>query len=420
VSMIKFGTYDNDYATVGQVKSLITGDSSIMEGVNYTLPKSYGTQPQVPYHAGDIYTLDGKSYTCITTRTTGSFTQSDWSEAVPANKIIAYTNASSETERIGKTRLDADLVTTDQLTAHRVDADHINAGTFEGFTIKGSSITGNTIFCGGSGGGNFEYYNGYQFFSIGKYSNNCWASAYTSAMGDGNGYYIYSGTNNNSPGDTRHWRTSSNGSRILTESLNGLNYNIQSANHIHLHGSGYTAITAGSNPSYGSNNGSIYLYSGAHITLHAGSSDSYYVYIGHGSGGNSRAAVDSNGPSSRCLKKDIIKYTPNEYDDALALLKDIDIYNYHYKYKNLHPKKDQFGFIIDDLLDNPLAEKFFYFKDEQVKEKDGIIDYLIEDGEKPNLEFKRYDEETLIKYLLVCSKALQNKIDELEAKLNEK
>lgn len=34
----------------------------------------------------------------------------------------------------------------------------------------------------------------------------------------------------------------------------------------------------------------------------------------------------------------------------------------------------------------------------------------------PIIEFKRYDEETLIKYLLVVCKALQNKINDMEEK----
>ena len=115
------------------------------------------------------------------------------------------------------------------------------------------------------------------------------------------------------------------------------------------------------------------------------------------------------------MKKNIVKYKKDEYDEALELLKDINIYNYQYKYK-IHDKKEQYGFIIDELLDNKLADKFLYFKDEKAIVNDNnSLDYLVEEeNEKDVISFKRYDEETLIKYLLVVCKALQNKINKLE------
>lgn len=178
---------------------------------------------------------------------------------------------------------------------------------------------------------------------------------------------------------------------------------------------GYLQIATGGRTGYGTNSGSIYLYAAAHITLNA--AYNHYVYIGNANVGNTRAAVDNSGPSSRCLKTNIKEFKDSEYEDALKLLADIKLYDYDYKYK-IHDKKNQFGFMIDDLLENELAQKFFYFKDEKAGiNKNNYLDYYApyENTEKmPIIEFKRYDEETLIKYLLVICKALQKEIEEVK------
>lgn len=178
---------------------------------------------------------------------------------------------------------------------------------------------------------------------------------------------------------------------------------------------GYLQIATGGRTGYGTTAGSIYLYAGAHITLNA--SWDHYVYIGNANVGNTRAAVDGSGPSSRCLKKNITEFKNNEYDEALSLLKDIKLYDYEYKY-NIHPKENQYGFIIDDLLDNELADKFLYFIDEKAGiNKNNYLDYSAAEENPDNMpiiNFKRYDEETLIKYLLVVCKALQIKVESLE------
>lgn len=180
---------------------------------------------------------------------------------------------------------------------------------------------------------------------------------------------------------------------------------------------GYLQISTGGRTGYGDNPGSIYLYASAHITLNA--AYDHYVYIGNANVGNARAATSSSGPSSRCLKTNIEEFKQSEYNDALTLLDEIKLYDYNYKY-NIHPKKDQFGFMIDDLLENKLANKFFYFKDEKAGiNENNYLDYLAGEENSKNLpiiNFKRYDEETLIKYLLVVCKALQQKINKLEEK----
>ena len=161
----------------------------------------------------------------------------------------------------------------------------------------------------------------------------------------------------------------------------------------------------------------IMVVTPSHITLNADPGHGLVYAEGYGTN-RGRVATDSSGPSSRCLKENIIDYKNEEYDEALQLLNEIKIYNYKYKYK-IHDKENQYGFIIDDLLDNQLADKFLYFKDETAGiMKNGRFDYSANNENNPDnlqiIDFKRYDEETLIKYLVVVCKALQYKIDKLE------
>ena len=92
---------------------------------------------------------------------------------------------------------------------------------------------------------------------------------------------------------------------------------------------GYLQIATGGRTGYGTNSGSIYLYAAAHITLNA--AYNHYVYIGNANVGNTRAAVDNSGPSSRCLKTNIKEFkdiknnekTPNIsviFDESLEII----------------------------------------------------------------------------------------------------
>lgn len=196
-------------------------------------------------------------------------------------------------------------------------------------------------------------------------------------------------------------------------------------NHFASRSNSAITIHAGGNDGSYANNGGVYIASGAsvgtpsHITLNAQSGYGYVYAEGNGTP-RGRVAIDSSGPSSRCLKENIELYTSKEFDESLKLLDDMDIYNYNYKY-SIHPKENQYGFIIDDLLDNKLADKFLYFKDETAGiNKSDMFDYSVSDDDNPDnlniVHFKRYDEETLVKYLLVCCKAMNNKIHKLEEK----
>lgn len=294
------------------------------------------------------------------------------------------------------------------LTAATISGSNISGGTITGTTISGVNITGGSIYSEYA-----EHSTVYDWTTIEG------GTIKVGGWGGINTYISAEGVNINE-GQTV---LNQNGIQTLQISATAVTASTVGANA--LRSGSYLQLTTGTSyhasgtGAIGTTSGSIYIYSSANVTLHAGSSSQTgrYVYAGNGASGNSRIAVDDKGPSSRCLKTDIKNFTLTEYKEALDLLNDISIYDYHYKY-NIHPKQDQYGFIIDDLLNNSKAQKFLYFKDEQAGVADDkSLDYLAPHENSHNLEiinFKRYDEETLVKYLLVCCKALQQEIEQLK------
>lgn len=164
---------------------------------------------------------------------------------------------------------------------------------------------------------------------------------------------------------------------------------------------------------------SIMLAAGNNITLHAVygavyANSSRVVGVGY-------VLTDVGQASSKNTKTNIKSFTNNDYNDALNLLKNIDICSYDYKYK-LYEKDHQYGFIIDDIEKQKGYEKFFDFRKDKAKvNKDNSLDFSLEGSNKDDefIEVKKYDTNVLDKYMLTCIKALQNKIEKLEEKKNE-
>lgn len=347
-------------------------------------------------------------------------------------------------------KVSSDIITTNNFSAQSINANNITTGTLNGNNVNitnlsASNITGGTLSADkidggtisgsainlGSGklkvttGGSLQYYNNPGFlYCGGNTSNHPYVSALNVARGSG-GISFRDGTGRTDAGSQKAqiYESSSN----LYLASNGAMYlepsgtiNINSSGHgkISTASNKYLKIQAGNSYSPGSNNGSMYLYAQESVSIN---SKNGHVYVGAGSTTNSRVATDDSGPSSKCLKENIKEFTQNNYDDALDLLRDIKIYSYNYKY-NLSDFKNQYGFIIDDLLDNENAKKFLYFKDEKAVVKDKDLDYQLAEEEPNNkniLNFKRYDEEILVRYLLTANKALLNKIENLEQKIEK-
>ena len=413
-------------------------DSEIIANVNATLT-NYSTTTEM----NAAITLKANEINQVVSTKVGNdeviskINQSSESITINANKLnlqgyITATDLSTS----GSTIINGSNITTGTIDASTVSVTNINANNITGGTINGTNVTITNLNASNITSGTL---------SANKVSGGTLSSSSISV--GGSSYYLKMGTS-----WTKHPEVSglnvTGGGGI---NINNLGFNsdgnkftfaggVQSAYFTVTNGltinsgatltcygniatnqikpGGYLQIATGGRTGYGTNSGSIYLYASAHITLSA--AYDHYVYIGNANVGNTRAAVDGSGPSSRCLKTNISEFTKSEYTEALQLLNDIKLYDYKYKY-NIHPKENQYGFIIDDLLDNKLADKFLYFRDEKAGiNENNYLDYsVVEDNpnELPLINFKRYDEETLIKYLLVVCKALQYKIDKLESEV---
>ena len=163
----------------------------------------------------------------------------------------------------------------------------------------------------------------------------------------------------------------------------------------------------------------LVLGSYKNVYLNPGSGYNLYAKIGE----DSSYLVSTTGGdlSSRNLKKNIVEYKPSEYQEALDLLKNIKIYNFDYKYnvkENEKENQNNFGFMIDDVEKLQHSDKFFRFKEAKaiVTKNNGLDEAGA--SEEPNnkniINYKRYDEEELVKYLMTCIKAQQEEIEKLK------
>ena len=373
------------------------------------------------------------------TTTINSHTTTINSHTTLINGKVSFSDLSTS----GKTTINGGNITTGKIDAKYIDVTNLTVKNANIESLSFGKVTGsssNAISASNlsiTGGSINMYPNpGYLVFGT-SVSSHPYVSALNVGHGSG-GVVICNGGSRSNVGEQIGYIDAGSGQylRILTAEGRGMNITgranmaIEVSEKSSYESKGYLRIAT--NPyhnsgdgSMGSNPGSIYIYSHAHITLHAGHKNNEgHVYVGHGAGGNSRIATDSSGPSSLNLKTNLQKFDDKTYNEALQLLSELQLYNYTYKYNNLHPKKEQFGFIIDELLENELANKFFYFRDEVAGiTQSNNIDYAaLDEGNpynEPIIYFKRYDEETLIKYLLVCNKALLQQIEELKKEIKE-
>lgn len=130
---------------------------------------------------------------------------------------------------------------------------------------------------------------------------------------------------------------------------------------------------------------------------------------------NSLVKTDAGSSSSRNVKTNIKKFDQTKYDEALSLLKKMDLYEYDYKY-NIYKNPHKYGFIIDELEQLEETKDFFEFEEYNATFKDNKIDFSgAMNGE--HIKTKNYDSDVLDKYLLTVCKAMYKKIKELEEKI---
>jgi len=142
------------------------------------------------------------------------------------------------------------------------------------------------------------------------------------------------------------------------------------------------------------------------------------IYAWGGGLANGKVRTDEGLSSSKSVKKHIKKFTSKRYDKALNLLKNINIYDYEYKY-GIYKDFNQYGFLIDEIekYDN---NDFFKLEERKAIVNKKEIDFNCEKDKKGKLiNVKKYDSDVLDKYMLTCLKALQNELEQSKNEIKE-
>ena len=179
------------------------------------------------------------------------------------------------------------------------------------------------------------------------------------------------------------------------------------------HGNPINILSGGA--SGNASGGGMLLRTGSgHITLDAANGGGNVYAAGMGAS-SSKVLTNSGQASSKNTKKNFIKFNNDKYQKALKILREINIYDYEYKYK-LYQNNQKYGFIIDEIekLDN-YNEFFDFYKEKALINKDKTLDFAVTNDY--DIEVKKYDSDVLDKYMLTCLKGMQQEIDFLKKEI---
>ena len=351
----------------------------------------------------------------------------------------------SDLSTSGNTTINGANITTGTISASRIDADNLKvkaanvSGTLSAASISGGNVSGGTISSshihlnGGTvklcTGGRVEFSNNEGFFSMGPASGCSNATAVThpfvSALnvssGTGRGIQFLSGSYINSPGSSQCsvvydgangylniGNGSSVGVQIVAKNSKGVNIN---------GGSGSTWINIVGTTITGS--GGASMWANEHCAFKPASGKKANV---QDTGGSNNAIKTTGGDlSSKNIKTNFRNLAPFE-EQILQEFNQIGTYHFDYKYKeSSFEKDDDYGFVIDELEEQPLLSKIFLHDEEtlQIREDNVLVNLDEPDETLPSITVKRWNSESYIRGLFILTKALHNKIKELEEQLKK-
>ncbi len=318
------------------------------------------------------------------------------------------------TGTITANQVNSSIITTSNFSAQNINADKIKTGTLTAaainlgsgkfkvttggvLTATSGTIGGWTINSGKLGGDN-TYLNpngSCQFYPSGGAIvgwNNAIRLKGPSGIGIYNSHTAYGSST-----------TISNGIHIMADAGN-LNLMQESSSY-------GVNIRSYCSPSTISNAGarSIKLAAASNISMYAVSGYCYAQGNGVSSG---KIKTDNGSASSRNVKTNIKEFTDKEYNDAINLLRYIKIYDYDYKY-DLYEDKSQYGFILDEIEEKD--SKFFKITKDKAIVSGNHLDFNLDNlsDKDKTIEVKKYNSDTLDKFLLTCIKKQQVEIDRL-------
>lgn len=242
----------------------------------------------------------------------------------------------------------------------------------------------------------------------------------------GNGYagYVYDDSKTNTyqelnlfPSTINMYNRETDGEIFIRET--GIDFNDGTAIYHDVNNTALTINSSNSSDIKAGVNG-IWLGAGGNVTLNPG--DNFKAYVRLGKGSSYAISTAGGNISSANLKNIKDKFEDVDYNEALKLLDYINLYHYDYKYK-INDYDNNYGFIIDELEENELTKKFFNFEDNRavITENNTLDEELAtrEDNQEEVINYKRYDNDVLIKYLLTVCKAQQKCIENLQNDVND-
>ena len=336
---------------------------------------------------------------------------------INGNKITtgSITASQIQTGTITADKVASDVITTNNFSAQTINADNIKAGTLSASSIslKGTQLSPTYSKIGGWTVNDSELSSGNSTIKsngvVGFYPQV--QNGGILALNDGfrckapNGVAIYNthtGYGNSTSVDNGIHLCADVGNLDLMTEHSSYGVNIRS----------YCSPSSISN----AGSRSIRLAAGQNIAMYAVGG---YCYAEGNGVASAKIKTDKGSASSKNVKKNLKKFNDKKYDSAINILKNMDLYEYDYKY-DLYKDRHQYGFLIDELekLDR---NEFFNFEEEEAIVKGEHLDFNLENKTKKDktIKVKKYDSDVLDKYLLTVVKALLNKIEILENKVEK-
>ncbi len=336
---------------------------------------------------------------------------------INGNKITtgSITASQIQTGTITADKVASDVITTNNFSAQTINADNIKAGTLSASSIslKGTQLSPTYSKVGGWTVNDSELSSGNSTIKsngvVGFYPQV--QNGGILALNDGfrckapNGVAIYNthtGYGNSTSVDNGIHLCADVGNLDLMTEHSSYGVNIRS----------YCSPSSISN----AGSRSIRLAAGQNIAMYAVGG---FCYAEGNGVASAKIKTDKGSASSKNVKKNLKKFNDKKYDSAINILKNMDLYEYDYKY-DLYKDRHQYGFLIDELekLDR---NEFFNFEEEEAIVKGEHLDFNLENKTKKDktIKVKKYDSDVLDKYLLTVVKALLNKIEILENKVEK-
>jgi hypothetical protein len=399
----------------GTVAAGMTGNTSGDTSIRFWAGSTYANRETAPFRvtqAGAV-TASNMNITggTLSWSELNKPTKSDlgtWTTYINDTGIYTGTLTAGQVNAVA---INASSITTGSMSAARITSGTMNAARISGGTISGIAININDVFQVFSSGGT-RITSGSGYLSVGDASSHPWVSALNIASTGGGTQGISFRTTNSvgNVGSERGHISMNTSNAMFITSSGTININNDYGGNVGIK----NLVVSGNN--IGDGGGHVYINS--RVVLVPASGD--YAYVNSATSAN-RIQVNSGGPSSRNIKKNIKELNNQEYQNIYKDIQKLKTHTFQYKYKNIKEYNNDFGFIIDEIEELPTISKYTRNYDAKAYIRNNKFVHERQDDKKQqkykSINYKEWDRDSYIKTLLLMIKSMQIKIDELEEKV---